>query len=111
MNQRRTDCLKSLLCRKTSRAVILSTYSVFDRKSIPLLPAAALRASASGIDSAWVGRLAENQTIQRLVIPARNRNSEMMVVISPAENVAAWHGMHRILFGGSTMAAAPTGFP
>ena len=29
---------------------------------------------------------------------------------SPAENVAAWQGMHRMLLAGSTVAAAPTGF-
>ena len=89
----------------------MSTYSVFDRKPIAVLLPAALCASVPGVDSTRIGRPAENQTIQRLAIPTTKINSEIMVVISATENVAAWHGMHRMLFGGSTMAAAPKGFP
>ncbi|HSM88700.1 MAG TPA: hypothetical protein VLT56_01635 [Desulfobacterales bacterium] len=29
------------------------------------------------------------------------------VIVSPAENVAAWHGRHKMLLAGSTIAAAP----
>ena len=39
-----------------------------------------------------------------------NTTSADSVVASPAESVAAWQGMHRMPLGGSTAAAAPTGF-
>jgi hypothetical protein len=40
-------------------------------------------------------------------MPARKTANATMVVVSPAEKVAVWQGMHRMPFAGNTRAATP----